>query len=342
MRRYRPIKPSIRVKNILLVRTDRIGELVLSVPAILAVRRHFLSAKITVVANPSSSEAIEGAPFIDSIINFDPKKDYTGFLGWLSLFCLIKRSRFDLVIIFNPSKLFNILTFLACVPVRVGYDRKAGLLLTHKIQDKKYLCDKHEIEYNLDLIGTIGIKISDKNLYFPLDVSAEIEINDILKENNIEEGDFLIAIHPATSNPEKMWPPDRFAQICDKLSEEFKVKIVLVGGREEQMTSDDLKSKMRNAVLDLTGALSLKELGCLLRRCLFLISNDSGPVHISAAVGTPAIVFFGEKRPGGSSRRWGPYGEGNLVIVKPKIDDITVEEAYKAISGKVGESCKKK
>ncbi len=325
-----------------MIRTDRIGELILTTPAIAAVRKHYPRAKITVIVNPSSAEAVEAAPFIDSIIKFHPVEVRGDLFKWLSFFRSIKKSGFDLAIIFNPSKFFNILTFLAGIPVRVGYDRKAGFLLTHKIRDKKYLCEKHEVEYNLDLIGTLGIRADDKGLYFPLTDPADSRINDILKENGIDEEDRLIAVHSATSNPEKRWPPERFAQICDRLSEEFKVKIILVGGREEQGTSDDVKSKMRNAVLDLTGALSLKELGSLLRRCLFLISNDSGPVHISAAVGTPAIVFFGEKRPGGSSGRWGPYGEGHLVIAKPKIDDITVEEAYKAISGKAGESCKRR
>lgn len=333
----------IEAKNILLVRTDRIGELVLTTPALAAVRKHFPRSKITIVVNPSSAEAAEGAPFIDSIIKFDPKADYNNLFRRLAFSWSIKKSRFDLAVIFNPSKFFNILTFWAGIPGRVGYDRKWGFLLTRKIQDKKYLCDRHEVEYNLDLIGAIGIKAADKSPYFPLSSSAEERIGEILKENDMEKaGELLIAVHPSTSNPEKMWPLDRYAQICDRLLEEFKVKIVLIGGKEEQKIAGELKSKMRNPVLDLTGALSVKELGSLLKRCLFLISNDSGPVHISAALGTPTIVFFGEDRPGGSSRRWGPYGAGHLVIGKPKITDITVEEAYKAISEKVGKSCRKR
>ncbi len=332
----------IQAKNILLIRTDRIGELVLTTPAFAAIRWHFPSARITAVVNPRSAEAIEGAPFVDSMIKFDPSGDNAGLPGRLSFFRAIKKPGFDLAVIFNPSKFFNILIFLAGIPVRLGYDRKAGFLLTHKIDDKKYLCDKHEVEYNLDLIGAIGVSALDKRPYFPLNASAEIKLNDMLKENGIEGKDLLIAVHPATSNPEKMWPPERFALICDRLLEEFKARIVLIGGKEEREAVGVVKSKMNNAVLDMAGALSVKELGSLLKRCLLLISNDSGPVHISAAVGTPAIVFFGEDRPGGSSLRWGPYGEGHLVIGKPKITDITAEEAYKAIRERVGKLCAKR
>lgn len=332
----------IKAENILLVRTDRIGELILTSPALAAVRKHYPRAKITLIVNPSSAEVVEAAPFIDSITKFHPSQIQGDLFKWLSFFRSIKKSRFNLAVIFNPSKFFNILTFMAGIPVRVGYDRKAGFFLTHKIRDKKYLCEKHEVEYNLDLIGTLGIRSDDKSLYFPLSNSADSAIAEILKENGVEAQDRLIAVHAATSNPEKKWPPERFAQICDRLSEEFKIKIVLVGGREEHRTSDEVKSKMHNAVLDLTGALSVKEVGSLLKRCSFLISNDSGPVHISAAVGTPAIVFFGENRPGGSSIRWGPYGDGHLVIGKPKIIDITVEEAYKAIRERISKLCGKR
>lgn len=331
----------VEAKNILLVRTDRIGELVLTTPAMIAVREHFPRAVITAVVSPYSAEAVEGACFIDSIIKFDPMADCDNLLKKLKFFQLIKKSRFDLAVMFNPSKFFNILTFLAGIPIRVGYDRKAGFLLTHKIRDKKYLCDRHEVEYNLELIGTIGVKPADKSPYFHLDDSAEGRVSDMLKENGAAgAGEPLIAVHPDTSNPEKMLPPDRFARLCDKLLDEFKIKIVLIGGAGGRKIAGEVKSRMRGPVMDMTGALTIKELGPLLKRCSLLISNDSGPVHISAAVGTPTIVFFGEKRPGGSSRRWGAYGEGHLIIGKPRVADISVDEAYRAIRDRVSKLCK--
>lgn len=331
----------VNTKRILLVRTDRIGELLLTTPAIGAIRKAFPKAKITIVVNPFSADVMEGSPFADSIIEFDPKGFNRSFIERLKFFRAIKRARFDLVIIFNPSKFFNILTFLSGIPVRVGYDRKWGFLLSHKMKDRKYLCEKHEIEYNLDLVRLIGVNTDNKNPYFPLDNLAEDTIKDIFKDNSIEADDLLIAVHPATSNPDKMWPLDKFAQISDRLISEFGVKIVLIGAEEEKKISDEVRSKMENGVLDLTGALSIKETGSILKKCKLLVSNDSGPVHIAAAVGTPTIVFFGEDRPGGSSKRWGPYGESHCVISKPKVADITIEEAYEVIKKKVIELCRR-
>ncbi|KPK42638.1 MAG: hypothetical protein AMJ78_01835 [Omnitrophica WOR_2 bacterium SM23_29] len=328
-------------KRILLVRTDRIGELLLTTPAMRAMRQAFPQAKISIIVNPSSADVVEGSPYVDSVIRFDAKGKNVNFIEKLKFLMMIKRSNFDLVVIFNPSKFFNVLTFLAGIPIRVGYNRKLGFLLSHKIEDKKYLCEKHEVEYNLDLVMLIGAKPDNKTPYLPLDDATEERIKDIFKFNAINEDDLLVAVHPATSNPDKMWPSDRFAQISDDLINEFGVRVILIGGKEEARVTNEVKTKMKNSVLDLTGALSIKGLGLILKRCLFLISNDTGPVHISAAVGTPTVVLFGEERPGGSSKRWGPYGEGHSVISKPKVRDITIEEVYEVARKRVIELCRK-
>lgn len=326
-------------KKILLIRTDRIGELLLTSPAMRAIRHSFPNAEITIIVRPSSAGIVEGSPYIDSIIKFDVEGINSGFIGKLKFFGMIKKSRFDLAVIFNPSKFFNILTFLAGIPIRVGYNRKLGFLLSHRMEDRKYLCEKHEIEYNLDLVRLVGMGTDDKTPYFPLDDSLEEAVRSIFKNYGIDPNGLLVAVHPATTNPEKMWPLDRIAQLSDRMIDEFKAKIILIGGKEEAQIAEEVKAKMKNGVLDLTGRLSLKELGSILKRCAFLISNDSGPVHIAVAVGTPTIVFFGEDRPGGSSKRWGPYGKGHSIISKPKVADITVEEAYEVAGERLSQLC---
>ncbi len=328
-------------KKILLIRTDRMGELLLTTPAMRAVRQSFPEAKITIVVKPTSADVVEGSPYVDSIIKFDVVEVNRSISRALNFFGAIKRSGYDLAVIFNPSKYFNILTFLAGIPVRVGYDRKWGFLLSHKMEDKKYLCEKHEVEYNLDLVRLIGAFTNDATPHLPLDCSTEEAIKDTLGDSAVKAEDLLVALHPATSNPDKMWPADRFAQISDRLIEEFAVKIVLIGGAQEAKIISQVKANMRNPALDLTGALSIKELGLVLKRCIFLISNDSGPVHIAAAVGTPTIVLFGEGREGGSSKRWGPFGAGHSIISRPNVADITIEEAYKVVRERIHELCRR-
>lgn len=331
----------INAKKILLVRTDRIGELLLTSPAMRAIRQSFPDAEITIIVSSHSAGVVEGCPYVDSIIKFDIERIKSSFVGKLKIFIMVKKSRFDLAIMFNPSKFFNILTFLAGIPIRVGYDRKFGFLLSHRTKDRKYLCEKHEVEYNLDLVGLVGASTQDKAPYFPLDNSLEETIRSIFENYGIGPKDMLVAVHPATSNPEKVWPLDRIAKISDTIMDEFKTRIILIGGKGETKIADEVKTKIENSVLNLTGQLSIKELGSILKRCLLLISNDSGPVHIASAVGTSTVVFFGEERPGGSSKRWGPYGEGHSVISKPNVADITVEDAYKVIREKLSRLCRR-
>lgn len=323
----------IKAKNILLIRTDRIGELVLTLPAFRAARKAFPEAKISAMVDVSCAEVIEGSFFVDFVIKIETERVRKSLAEKFRLFWFITNSKFDLVIIFNPSRMFNIMTFFAGIPARVGYDRKAGILLTHKIEDRKYLCERHEVMNNLDLLRAIGIEADDTSLYFPIDGRAENRIERLLKDKGISGGCRLIAVHPAASNPAKMWPAENFARLCDMLAA-VGIKIILVGGKDKKAVADEIKAGMRAEVLDLTGCLSIKELGSFLKRCFLLISNDSGPVHISAAVGTPAVVFFGQARPGGSSKRWGPYGGGHLVLGKADVSEITVEEAYAAITEK--------
>lgn len=332
-------------RGILLVRTDRIGELLLTTPAFGAVRESFPGAKITLIVKPSSSVVVEGNPCIDSIVKLDPGSDLDSLSKRLRFIRFLGGSGFDMAIIFNPSKFFNIAAFLAGIPVRVGYDRKLGFLLTNAIEDRKYLCEKHEVEYNLDLVTAAGAGILDRRLCFPLTETDERVAERISAQNGIAESAF-VAVHPGTSNPDKLWPAERFSQVCDKIIDGFGVRVVLVGGEEEHRIADEVKAKMRNAAIDLTGRMALKEFGAFLKRSSLLLSCDSGPVHLASAVGTPVVVLFGEARPGGSSRRWGPYGEGqgpaaagSIVVGRPKVTDITVDDVFKAASGIL---CKKK
>ena len=106
---------------------------------------------------------------------------------------------------------------------------------------------------------------------------------------------------------------------------------VIVSGVEESPAAKEVVSMMRKKPIDLAGELTLKALAALLKRCDFLVSCDSGPVHIAAAVGTPVVVLFGSKDPGSKPARWGPYGERHIIIQKDRLEDISPQEVFEAI-----------
>jgi ADP-heptose:LPS heptosyltransferase len=126
----------------------------------------------------------------------------------------------------------------------------------------------------------------------------------------------MVAIHPSASCPSKRWMPERFAQVADRLVQERGVKVCVVAGTSETAHTDRMVGAMRQPVVNLAGRLRVAELAALLARCRLLISNDSGPVHVAAAVGTPVVDIFGRNQRGLSPRRWGPLGEGHVILHK--------------------------
>ena len=319
-----------------MIRTDRIGELILTTPAIRAFRKGFPDAGITLVVSPASYDAVDGNPSVDSMIKLDPSRDLDSPGKVMRFAASLRGQGYDLAVIFNPSKAMNASVFLAGIPRRIGYDRKWGFLLNKKLADRKGLCEKHEVEYNMDLARAAGIKDWASSPVFPVTAEDERRAGMIAEDNGIRPGERLIAVHAATSNPEKVWPAERFGQLCAMIEKDLKLRAVLVGGAEETAVSSEVMTASGMPLCDLTGKLSLKEFGALLRRSSLLVSCDSGPVHICAAVGTPVIALFGEAREGGSSKRWGPYGPGHTVIGRPMVRDITVDDVYDAVRKKHG------
>lgn len=314
------INKNIKIKKILAVRNDRFGEFLLNIPAFKALKQSFSEAKLTVVVNPCAQELAQGIDSIDEIIVWENKKHK--FSEILRFSKQLKSKKFDLCVIFNPSCEFNIIGFLAGIPMRVGYARKWDFLLTHKIEDKKYLGEKHEIEYNLELVNLIGVKSKDTSL------SLKVEDNGLFDEFAIGK---TIVIHPWTSDPLKQWPIENFVELAKELTRGLNLKVIIVGGKEEFIKSQKYFVNLNNNIINLTGKTTLKELAVLLKKSKLIISGDSGPVHLSSAVGTPVIAIFRNDIPAKSPARWGPWGGKHIIIDKTNLSDITVIEVVNKI-----------
>lgn len=308
------------IKKILAVRNDRFGEFLLNIPVLRALKETFLNVRIIVALNPYVRELAECVPFIDEIIEW-PQEQKHSLREKLQLIKLLKAKNIDMAIMLNSSKEFNIFSYLAGIPIRVGYDRKWGFLLTHKIEDKKYLGFKHEIDYNLELVSLIGAQTEDKNLSLNIDNNTGIDLQ-------TEDTGNLVALHPWTSDSIKQWPQDNFRELADRLIKELKIKIMIIGGKEESGRSVELFKDFDSCLINMTGKTSLGQLAALLKKCKLLISGDSGPVHLACAVGTPVITLFRSDIPGKSAKRWGPSLKGSIVVQKDKLDQIGVEEVF--------------
>ncbi len=291
------------VKNILVVRSDRFGEFLLNIPAMRALKEAYPQAKISVAVNSTVSKLAGAIECVDQVLVWDKIKKE------------LRKYKFDLCVVLNPTKEAHQSIFLAGIPVRVGYDRKWGFLLTHKLRDTKYLGDRHEVDCNLELVGLIGAKTLDKTL--------KIKVNDNLFREFINQN--IVAIHPFTSDSVKQWPVERFKELAQRIKCELGLKVVMVGLSQSNLDVGD-------GIINVINKTSLLELAALLKRCSLLISCDSGPMHLAAAVGTPVVVLFRNDLPGKTAKRWGPWGQGHTVIERDDLLNISVDELFETIN----------
>ncbi|MFH1198781.1 MAG: lipopolysaccharide heptosyltransferase II [Candidatus Omnitrophota bacterium] len=305
------------LERILVVRTDRIGDVLLSTPVIKALRDRFSHAYIAMMVSPSAKDVVEGNPYLDEVIVYDKDGKHNSWARSLKFAHNLKKKRFDLAIILHPTNRVHLITFFARVPRRVGYNRKLPFLLTDRIEHSKQLGEKHELEYNLDLLDYLGVEAQNKNLFMPIREDSEKYIDNLFRMEGFKNTDKLLAIHPAASCVSKIWPEERFAEVARKLALKYGFKIVIVAGSKDMARAKNVAKIIGQPVSNFAGRISVSQLASLLKRCKLLISNDSGPVHIACAVGTPVISIFGRAQMGLSPKRWGPVGENAKILHKP-------------------------
>ena len=302
--------------KILITRTDRIGDVLLSTPAIKAVRDAHPEAHIAVMVRPYAEEIVRGNPYINEVIIYDKYARHKNFLSTFFFALGLRKKNFDLAIHLHPTNRCHVISFLAGIPQRVGYDIKCGFLLTKKIPHTKQEGKKHEIDYTLDVVRSIGIEVRNKELYMPIIKEAEEKISGLLQQEGLSGQDRLVVLHPGASCLSKRWPEERFAMLGEKLIENYGVKVALVSGPNEVEIVARTAKLMGHHAINLCGKTSIGELAALLKRAELFISNDSGPVHMAVAVGTPVIAIFGRSDKGLSPKRWGPTGPKDIILHK--------------------------
>ena len=336
-------------KRILVARTDRIGDVVLTTPVLKAVRDNCPNSYIAVMVSPSAREIVEGNPYIDEVIVYSKDKAHRGIKGFWGFVGRLKRRKFDLAIILHTKKRINLITYLADIPRRIGYqDKNFGFLLSDKIEDTRPLGLKHEVDYCLDVLRNIGLEAKDRGLYVPLKKEALEWADKILQENDIVPGDNIALIHPGASCVSKRWMKEKFVVLANRLVEDYSLKLVITAsGIEDIACAAAIAKEVRYPALNLAGKTSVAQLAALLKRAAIFISNDSGPVHIASAIGTPVVSIFGRNQAGLSPARWGPIGARDKYLHKEVgcavclahnckigfdcLKAITVEDVLKAV-----------
>ncbi len=336
-------------KRLLVMRLDRIGDVALSTPVLRAARKAWPQAFIAMMVRTACADVVAGHPDVNEVILYDKEASHRSPLATIGFARSLRRYRFDTALVLHPSHRAHWIPWLAGIRRRIGYDRKQPWLLTHRLAHRKQEGEKHEAEYALDMLRPFGIEPAAPEPFIAIDPDAKDRVARLLHLKSVPDDAKLVAIHPSASCVSKRWMPERFAAVADKLAAHKDVRICVVAGKEDLQAAQALELAMRQRLINLAGQLSVGELIALLKRCRLLISNDSGPVHLAAAVGTPVVDIFGRNQAGLSPRRWGPLGQGHIILHKEVgcevclahncqiqfkcLTELSVDEVYSAALG---------
>ena len=298
--------------NILVVRTDRIGDVVLSLPMIAALRTCFPAARRSMLLRTYTREIADGYEGLDSIVLYDEGRDEKPFFVMLSE---LKAGGFDAVVVSYPTFRLALLMFLAGIPLRVGTGyRWYSFLFNKKVYEHRRTAEKHELEYNISLLKTLGCSPGEKpSIHLSLPGWALDRAREERRELGISENDPVVVLHPGSGGSARDWSPDHFAGLARLLSSSGTC-VVVTGTRKEESLVHKVVQESGNTAIPLRRELTLLELAAFLKLADLVVANSTGPLHIGAAVGTAVIGLY-PPIPECSPKRWGPWTEKSLVFV---------------------------
>ncbi|MDO9530007.1 MAG: lipopolysaccharide heptosyltransferase II [Syntrophales bacterium] len=338
--------------NILIVKLSAIGDVIHTLPSLSALRELYPDADITWVIEEASSDIIRDHPHLDRVIVSRRKKWMVDLkrphqigrtIKEIKTFVRTLRDRsYDLVIDFHGLFKSSLIVLLSGGKSKLGYDSMqelSGLFLNEKIHENM---KKHAVDRYLDLLRHLGSDVDEKEFLIPVQEENRNRVKNLLTINKIDTKDRFVAVNPVAFWETKLWEADKFARLCDRITKDLKAKVIFTGNRSDGMI-ENIQSLMSHPSVNLGGQTTLRDLAHLYSLSSVVITTDSGPMHIAAAMGTPVVALFGPTDP----LRTGPYGRGHVVIRKEmscspcflkKCDtrkcmkDITVEEVFQAVN----------
>ena len=295
--------------NILLIQLKRIGDLILTTPAITAVREKFPRADISLVVAAGTSELLPAISGIDRALI--AKGRINSAAHWFT----VARRKYQYCLDFTRNDRSAFLTFLSGARKRITSDHPK---LRTKMRAKSYnefvdapVGSLHTVDYHLSLLKPLGIEEASRTIRLSLPETIVQQAEQLLEAAQV--GEEFIIFHPGSARAEKFWEPNRWAEVIDYCARETGLQCVLTGGRSpvEQAQISAIKASTTSGVIDLSGKTTLLSLAALVRKARLLVTVDSAPMHFAAAWGTPQVVLFGPTNP----FHWHPRSEASVVLL---------------------------
>ena len=302
--------------NILIVKLSAIGDVIHTLPSLAELRKLFPDAHITWVVEEAAADLVINHPYLDKVIISKRKSWLHDFqngriqrpLREIKSFIKELRARpYDLVIDFHGLLKSALIVFFSGGKRKLGYaslQELSGLFYNEKIFEDM---NKHAVDRYLDFPGYLGAKKGQAEFVLPSNGETEAKSQLFLHKYNLADKKY-IAINPVAYWETKLWDNEKFARLADLIAARLRMNVVFTGS--EKPALDKIISLMDSKAINLGGETSLLDLAYLYKKALLLITTDSGPMHLAAAVGTKVIALFGPTDP----QRTGPYGKGHTIV----------------------------
>jgi len=303
------------IQKILIRSANWVGDAVLSLPAIASVRLTFPRAKISILAKPRVAELFHKNPVVDQVILYESPGVHAGLRGKWHLARQLKKEGFELAFLLQNAFEAALISFLAGIPRRAGYDRDArGLLLTHPVRVDRKSKKVHQTDYYLGLVESLGFRCAPRMPSLKVSKEGEEEAGRMLQTLGLKSSQGLVGISPgATYGPAKQWFPERYGAVADRIAKNLDAAVLIFGNEGDKKVASEVRQNARIPLVDLTGMTTLEQAMALISRCRLFLTNDSGLMHVAAALGIPVVAIFGSTDP----ERTGPLGEVCRVVRKP-------------------------
>jgi lipopolysaccharide heptosyltransferase II len=296
----RPVKKirPYQVGRIVVRAPTWVGDAVMSLPALRAVRHLFPGSNITVAARPGTADIFSEADFVDSVLINE-----RGFLPSVSQ---LRHGKFDLALLLQNSFAAALTSFAARIPLRIGYETdRRGLLLTTAIPVPAWKNERHESLYYLNIVSALQTQVERSAAISSAAPSSALHVSEqrraaarkLITEAGASSDQPLIVLCPGSVNSRaKRWPAERYAGLSDRFTANG-MTVVLIGSAAEVEVSREVSARTERKPIVLTGRTSVAEVVGLISMADLLVTNDTGPAHVGAAVGTPTLVIFGPTNP---------------------------------------------
>lgn len=298
------------IKRILIVQTAFLGDVILTTPLIKGLRSLFPDSSICFLLIPETKRLLDNNSHLNEVITYD-KRGKSGVVAFLQIMGEVEKRHFELAVIPHRSWRSALLTYLAGIPERVGFDKNAGsILFTRKVT---YRSDIHEVERNLSLLSRFNPPSIDSSPeLFPSEDDLSFARKQLF-DSGIQEGDKIVALAPGSVWATKRWLPERFAKVSRLLMDKPGIKVVLLGSEEDRALCDQITNLMKEKPLNLAGKIDVLQTAAVIALCSVVLSNDSAPVHLASAMKKPVVAIFGSTVP---EFGFAPYKVPHLIVQK--------------------------